>query len=29
VHAKSAHIYEPEWALMASIAERGPAATLR
>jgi thymidylate synthase len=29
VHAKSAHIYEPEWALMAAIAERGPAATLR
>jgi thymidylate synthase len=29
VHAKSAHIYEPEWSLMASIAERGPAATLR
>jgi thymidylate synthase len=29
VHAKSAHIYEPEWPLMASIAERGPAATLR
>jgi thymidylate synthase len=29
VHAKSAHIYEPEWAQMASIAERSPAATLR
>ena len=29
VHAKSAHIYEPEWALMAEIAGCGPAATLR
>src|SRR5919201_308382 len=29
VHCKSAHVYEPEWALMASIVEGGQAATLR
>jgi thymidylate synthase len=29
VHAKSAHVYEPEWAVMASIAGRESAATLR
>jgi hypothetical protein len=29
VHCKSAHVYEPEWSLMASLAERGPAPTLR
>ena len=29
VHAKSAHVYEPEWALMAALAEAGHAATLR
>ena len=29
VHAKSAHVYEPEWSLMASIAAAGPALTLR
>jgi thymidylate synthase len=29
VHAKSAHVYEPEWSLMASIVGAGPAATLR
>jgi thymidylate synthase len=29
VHCKSAHVYEPEWSLMASIADAGLAATLR
>jgi thymidylate synthase len=29
VHAKSAHVYEPEWSAMASIIGAGPAATLR
>src|SRR6266540_1373345 len=29
VHAKSAHIYEPEWSAMASIAGAEPATTLR
>jgi thymidylate synthase len=29
VHAKSAHVYEPEWSAMASIISAGPAATLR
>ncbi len=29
VHAKSAHVYEPEWAAMAAIAGRESAATLR
>jgi thymidylate synthase len=29
VHAKSAHVYEPEWALMAAAAGAGPAAILR
>jgi thymidylate synthase len=29
VHAKSAHVYEPEWSAMASIVGAGPMATLR
>jgi thymidylate synthase len=29
VHAKSAHVYEPEWSAMASIVGTGPAVTLR
>jgi thymidylate synthase len=29
VHAKSAHVYEPEWSAMASIVGAGQAATLR
>ncbi len=29
VHAKSAHVYEPEWSAMASIAGAGHTATLR
>jgi thymidylate synthase len=29
VHCKSAHVYEPEWSLMASIADAEPATTLR
>jgi thymidylate synthase len=29
VHAKSAHVYEPEWSAMASIIGAGQAATLR
>jgi thymidylate synthase len=29
VHCKSAHVYEPEWSLMASIASAEPASTLR
>jgi len=29
VHAKSAHVYEPEWSAMASIISAGPAPTLR
>jgi thymidylate synthase len=29
VHAKSAHVYEPEWSAMASIIGAGPAPTLR
>src|SRR5919198_3450978 len=29
IHCKSAHVYEPEWASMASIASAGPLSTLR
>jgi thymidylate synthase len=29
VHCKSAHVYEPEWSLMAELAARGPVSTLR
>jgi thymidylate synthase len=29
VHCKSAHVYEPEWAAMASIASGKPLTTLR
>ena len=29
VHAKSAHVYEPEWSAMASIVGAGHTATLR
>ena len=29
VHAKSAHVYEPEWSAMTAIASAGPLSTLR